>query len=95
MAPKTRLCTCQRFCQAAPGGKAIPERTWFSHAAQRALEEEMTLEQRETQQYRRRKRPRNQRGERTHAIGGSSEYGEDGVSQNTVIPVYNVLVIPF
>jgi len=89
MAPKTRLCTCQRFCQAAPGGKAIPERTWFSHAAQRALEEEMTLEQRETQQYRRRKRPRNQRGERTHAIGGS------GVSQNIVISVCNVLVISF
>ena len=51
MALKTRLCICQKFCQAPPGGKVIPERTWYNHAAQRALEAEMTLEERETQQF--------------------------------------------
>jgi hypothetical protein len=52
---KTRLCTCQKFCQAPPEGRAIPIRTWNSHAAQRALEEDMTQEQRDAQKSRIRK----------------------------------------
>ena len=30
----TRICTCQKFCQAPPKGRAIPLRTWYYHAAQ-------------------------------------------------------------
>jgi hypothetical protein len=56
MSSKTKLCTCQNFCQAPPEGKAIPIRTWYRHAAQRALEEGMDLGVREAQQ---RRRPRN------------------------------------
>lgn len=55
MSTKTALCTCQKFCQAPPGGKAIPIRTWYSHAAQRHLEEQMTQEQLDTQKSRIRK----------------------------------------
>jgi hypothetical protein len=60
MLAKTALCTCQKFCQAPPEGKAIPIRTWYSHAAQRCLEEQMTQEQCDTQKsrIRRAKRPR-------------------------------------
>ena len=60
MSVKTALCTCQKFCQAPPEGKAIPIRTWYNHAAQRDLEEQMTQEQRDTQKSRIRKakRPR-------------------------------------
>ena len=47
---KTRLCTCQKFCQAPPEGKAVPLRTWYRHAAQCVLEEEMDLGVREAQQ---------------------------------------------
>ena len=60
MPTKTALCTCQKYCQAPPEGKAIPIRTWYSHAAQRRLEEEMTQEECNTQtsRIRRAKRPR-------------------------------------
>lgn len=60
MPANTKLCTCQKFCQAPPEGKAIPTRSWHRHAAQRILEEQMTQEQRDTQQSRIRKpkRPR-------------------------------------
>ena len=60
MATKTGLCTCQKFCQAPPEGKAVPIRTWYNHAAQRRLEEQMTQEQRDAQKSRIRKakRPR-------------------------------------
>jgi hypothetical protein len=34
MSMKTALCTCQKFCQALPEGKAILVRTWYNHAAQ-------------------------------------------------------------
>ena len=50
MSSKTKLCTCQKFCQAPPEGKATPLRTWYRHAAQRALEEEMDQGVREAQQ---------------------------------------------
>ena len=56
MSSKTKLCTCQKFCQAPPEGKATPLRTWYRHAAQRALEEGMDLGVREAQQ---RHHPRN------------------------------------
>jgi hypothetical protein len=56
MSSKTKLCTCQKFCQAPPEGKAIPIRTWYRHAAQRELEGGMDLGVRETQQ---RRHPRN------------------------------------
>jgi ribosomal protein S26 len=52
MSSKTKLCTCQKFCQAPPEGKAIPLRTWYRHAGQRALEEGMDLGVREAQQRR-------------------------------------------
>lgn len=58
MSTKTALCTCQRFCQAPPEGKAVPIRTWYNHAAQRAAEEQMTQEQRDTQKSRVRKAKR-------------------------------------
>jgi hypothetical protein len=58
MPARTALCTCQKFCQAPPEGKAIPIRTWYSHAAQRDLEEHMTQEQRDTQMSRIRKAKR-------------------------------------
>jgi hypothetical protein len=49
---KTRICTCQKFCQAPPEGKVIPLRTWYNHAAQCALEEGMDLSVREAQKRR-------------------------------------------
>ena len=58
MSAKTALCTCQRFCRALPGGKAIPIRTWYNHATQRNLEEQMTQKQRDTQKSRIRKAKR-------------------------------------
>ncbi|KAF8237087.1 hypothetical protein L208DRAFT_1389908 [Tricholoma matsutake] len=54
------LCTCQKFCQAPPEGKAIPVRTWYNHAAQRTLEDQMTQEQRDAQKSRTRKATRPQ-----------------------------------
>jgi hypothetical protein len=76
MSTKTALCTCQKFCQAPPGGKAIPIRTWYSHAAQHNLVEQMTREQVDTQKSRIRKGKRRRRlqvrnydvSEITHAI---------------------------
>ncbi|KAF8240876.1 hypothetical protein L208DRAFT_1383854, partial [Tricholoma matsutake] len=56
MSTKTALCTCQKYCQALPEGKAIPIRTWYNHAAQRNLEEQMTREERDAQKSRIRKR---------------------------------------
>ena len=60
MSMKTGLCTCQKYCQAPPGGKVIPIWSWYRHAAQRDLEEQMTQEQRDAQKSRIRKakRPR-------------------------------------
>lgn len=58
MSTKTALCTCQRFCQAPPEGKAVPIRTWYNHAAQCAVEEQMTQEQCDTQKSRVRKAKR-------------------------------------
>ena len=55
MLTKTALCTCQKYCQALPEGKAIPIRTWYNHMAQRNLEEQMTKEQRDAQKSRIRK----------------------------------------
>ena len=52
MPAKTALCTCQRFCQAPPEGKAIPIRTWYNHASQRNLEEQMTQQQCDNQKSR-------------------------------------------
>jgi hypothetical protein len=52
---KMALYTCQKFCQAQPEGKAILIRTWYSHANQRNLEEQMTQVQRDTQKSRIRK----------------------------------------
>lgn len=46
---KTRLCHCQKFCQAPPEGRAISIRTWYNHAAQRAMEADMSPEQRDAQ----------------------------------------------
>lgn len=45
MPTKFSLCTCQRYCQAPPGGKLVALRTWQQHAAQRELEEGMSLEE--------------------------------------------------
>jgi len=56
MSSKTKLCTCQKFCQAPPEGRAIPLRTWYHHATQRAEEAGMHLNEHEAQQKR---RPRN------------------------------------
>ena len=42
---KIVLCTCQRYCQAPPEGKAVPLQTWQRHAPQRAMEEKMTAEE--------------------------------------------------
>lgn len=60
MPSNTKICTCQKFCQAPPEGKAIPIRSWHRHAAQRILEEQMTQEERDSQQSRikKAKRPR-------------------------------------
>ncbi|KAF8240389.1 hypothetical protein L208DRAFT_748178 [Tricholoma matsutake] len=55
MSMKTALCTCQKSCQAPPEGKAIPVRTWYNHAAQCTLEDQMTQEQRDAQKSRTRK----------------------------------------
>ena len=49
MSAKMALCTCQKFCQAPPEGKAIPIWTWYNHAVQWNLEEQMIQEQHDTQ----------------------------------------------
>jgi hypothetical protein len=56
MGTRSKLCTFQRFCQASSEGKAILLQTWYCHAAQRALKEEMDLGVHEAQQ---RRHPRN------------------------------------
>src|ERR1700722_4595953 len=94
MTLKARLCTCQKFCQAPPEGKAIPERTWYNHAAQCTLEAEMTLEECEAQQFQRRKRPRNWRGDRVHAIRGSDDHRED-VLWNTASAVCCLAILSY
>lgn len=58
MGSGTRICTCQKYCQAPPEGRAIPTRTWYDHAAQHELEAGMGLEERATQQSQVRKRQR-------------------------------------
>jgi hypothetical protein len=45
MPANTALCTCQKYCQAPLKEKAIPIRSWYRHAAQWHLEEEMTEEE--------------------------------------------------
>jgi len=57
---KTRLCTCQRFCQAPPEGRVILIQTWYDHGAQRDLEKKMTQDERDAQKYRIRKTKRPQ-----------------------------------
>jgi hypothetical protein len=49
MPTETRFCTCQKFCQAPPEGKEVSRRTWYNHAPQRRLEEDMTEIQRDSQ----------------------------------------------
>jgi len=78
---KTKLCSCQRYCHAPPQGKPIPQRTWYKHAAQRALEAEMTIQERESQQVQRKRRRRRPQGDELDgASGSSSEQRQNVVS---------------
>ena len=96
MSTKTALCTCQKYCQAPPEGKAIPICTWYSHAAQHNLEEHMTKEQRDAQKSQIRKGRHHWLQVRncvvsktTHAIDFQKDHTIDQAHDNNTVPNHN------